>query len=137
MLEKEGQVSIEYLIMVGFVIFLIIGILGVSLFYSGVINDNIRMNYLKNYANKIISSSESVFYAGEPSLATINAYLPPGVEGIGISGKDILVNISTGSGVTRIAFSSNVPINGTLSRNEGVKRIKITARASDVLISEG
>ena len=134
--KKRGQISIEYLIIVGFIIFLIIGILGVSLFYSSLIKDNIRMNYLRSFANKIISSAESVFYAGEPSLITITAYLPSGVQGMYIGGNQILVNISTAGGVTRIFFSSNVPISGSISNSEGVKKIKVLAGKNEVNITE-
>src|SRR3989344_6288143 len=105
--RKRGQISLEYLITVGFIVFLIIGILGVSLFYSSLIKDNIRMNHLRNFANKVISSSESVFYAGEPSLVTITAYLPSGVQEIYIGGNQILVNISMAGGVDRGSFLWN------------------------------
>src|SRR3989344_8886366 len=134
--RKRGQISLEYLITVGFIIFLIIGILGVSLFYSSLIKDNIRMNHLRNFANKIISSAESVFYAGEPSLVTIMAYLPSGVQGIYIGGNQILVNISMAGGVNRVSFSSNAPLNGSVGKSEGVKKIKILARKGDVNITE-
>ncbi|MDO8508744.1 MAG: hypothetical protein Q7S27_03615 [Nanoarchaeota archaeon] len=133
---KRGQISLEYLITVGFIVFLIIGILGVSLFYSSLIKDNIRMNHLRNFANKVISSSESVFYAGEPSLTTITAYLPSGVEGIYIGDKQIYVNISAAGGTNRVSFSSNVPINGSISKTEGVKKIKISATRNYVNVTE-
>ncbi len=134
--RNRGQASIEYLIMIGFVIFLIISILGISLFYSSLISDTVKTNHIRNFANKIISSSERVFYAGEPSLTTIIAYLPAGVEGLGIGGKEILLNFSTSTGITRISFSSNVPLSGMITKSEGVKRIKIEATSTNVVISE-
>ena len=134
--EKEGQISAECLIVVGFIIFIIIGILGVGLFYSNLISDSIKMNHVRNFATKIISSSESVFYSGEPSLATITVYLPSGVEDINIAGKEILFNVSTNTGLTKISFSSNVPLAGVLTKTEGVKRIRIAASAGNVTISE-
>ena len=135
-MKKEGQISAEYLIVVGFIIFIIIGVLGVGLFYSSLISDSIKMNHVRNFATKIISSSESVFYSGEPSLATITAYLPSGIEGIGIVEKEILFNVSTSTGMTRISFSSNVPLRGVLTKSEGVKRIRIVASTGNATISE-
>ena len=137
MIERRGQISIEYLITVAFIIFLIISTLGVSLFYSEQTKERIKFNQLQNFANKIISSSESVFYSGEPSRATIIAYLHSGVEAIEIVENNLVFNISSTGGVSRIAFTSNVPIQGSLSINEGAKKINIVAQTSGVVWSEG
>ena len=134
--EKEGQISAEYLIVVGFIIFILIGILVTSLFYSNLISNNIKISQVGNFANKIISSAEKVFYSGEPSLATITVYLPSGVQGISISGKEIVLNVSTTNGINRISYSSKVPINGVITKTEGVKKIKIVAFAGNVSINE-
>jgi len=143
---KRGQISVEYLIVVGFVVFLVISILGVALFYASGIKDRIRINQLNNFANKIISNAEAVFFAGEPSKVTITAHLPEGVTNIVIqedppaSGQDIILfDIETSSGQSRIAFSSDVPIDDVgsdISNTPGVKRLCITAQQSDVLIVE-
>ncbi len=134
--EKEGQISAEYLILVGFIIFILIGILATSLFYSNLISNDIKISQVKNFATKIISSAEKVFYSGEPSLATITVYLPSGVEGISISGKEIAINVSTSNGINRISYSSNVPISGVIAKSEGVKKIKIVAFAGNISINE-
>jgi len=134
--SMKAQISIEYLIIISFITFLIMSILAVAFFYAGNISDRIKMDQVQSYANKIISSSESVFYAGKPSKVLINAYLPIGVEGIEILNKDIVFNVTTNSGTTRIAFSSKVPLSGTLSNWEGVKAINITAGDDYVTINE-
>ena len=137
MTERRGQISTEYLITVAFIVFLIISTLSVSLFYSDQTRERIRFNQLQNFANKLISGSESVFYSGEPSRATIVAYLPSGVHGIEIIGNELVFNISSYSGTSRIAFTSNVPIQGSISSSEGAKRISIVAQADKVVWSEG
>ena len=140
--EERGQISTEYLIIVGFIMFLIISILGFSLFYSDQIRDRVKLNQLQNFANKLVSSAEQVFYSGEPSKTTITAYLPSGVQSITIppapNNKEIIFSIQTSSGLTIISFSSNVPIgSSSLSNNEGVKRIVVTAGATEVGLAEG
>jgi len=145
---KRGQISIEYLIVVGFVVFLVIGILSVAIFYASGIRDQIRMNQLSNFANKIIFNAESVFFAGEPSKVTITAHLPEGVTKIDIredppgSGEYVIVfNIETNSGLTIRAFSSGVPLDplGTdvISKTPGLKRLQLTASVDKVTIVEG
>lgn len=134
--SKRGQISTEYLIVVGFVVFLVLGILGVAFFYTSVTNDQIKVSQVSNFANKIISSAESVFYAGEPSKLTLTGYLPIGVSNFEIMPNEIVVSISTSSGVTTMSFTSNVPLSGNISSSEGVKRIEVLAQQDEVLISE-
>lgn len=133
---KRGQISTEYLIVIGFVVFLVLGILGVAFFYTSITNDQIKVSQVSNLANKIITSAESVFYAGEPSKLTIIGYLPIGVNSFEIMSKEIVVEIATSSGVTIMSFSSNVPLSGSISSSEGVKRIEVLAQQNEILISE-
>jgi uncharacterized protein (UPF0333 family) len=133
---RKGQISTEYLIVVGFVVFLVLGILGVAFFYTSITNDQIKVSQVSNLANKIVSSAESVFYAGEPSKLTINGYLPVGVNRFDINSNEIVIGISTSSGITVMSFSSNVPLSGSISPTNGVKRIEIIAGQNNVSISE-
>jgi hypothetical protein len=140
-MEKRGQISVEYLIVIGFVVFIVISILGVAFLYAAGIQDRIKTNQLENFANKVISSSESVFFAGEPSRVTITAYLPEGVESVSVvddNGYYLVFNVSTSSGLDVISFSSDVPLDtGTIiSVDDGTKRLLIESRASKVLIGE-
>lgn len=134
--RKKAQVSTEYIIVVGFIIFLIISTLGVAFFYANKITDKIKMDQIENYANKLISSSERVLYAGKPSRTVVNAYLPAGVNGLDIIENSLVFNVSTSTGMTRIAFTSNVVIEGSLSKSEGVKRISIVAEEDKAVLNE-
>jgi uncharacterized protein (UPF0333 family) len=135
-MHKRAQVSTEYLIVIGFVSFLVLAVLGVAFFYTSITNDQIKVSQVSNLANKIISSAESVFYSGEPSKLTLTGYLPIGVRSFEIMSDQIVASISTSSGVTKISFSSNVPLSGNVSINEGVKRISVIAQQDEVSISE-
>ncbi len=134
---KRGQISAEYMIVVSFVAFIVIVMLGIAILYSTNIQETIKGNQIENFANKIISSSENVFYSGEPSRITITAYLPSGVDSINVLSSDLVFNITTKSGNSVRAFESQVPLNGTLSSSEGVKRIQLVAESDGVRIIEG
>jgi len=69
--RKKAQSSMEFLILMGFLTFVIIGILGIGYMYSNTINDRIKAGQIESFANKVTTSSETVFYAGEPSRAII------------------------------------------------------------------
>jgi hypothetical protein len=134
--KKRGQISIEYLVIVSFITFFIIVILGIALLYSSQIRDSVRMSQIEKFSKKIISSAETVFYAGEPSKSTINAYLPEGVTNIQILEKEITLTISLSSGINRISYLSKVPIDGTISTMDGIKKIQVLATSSKSLITE-
>ena len=138
---KRGQISLEYLIVVGFVMFAVIILLGVSLFYASSVQDQIKINQLSTFANKVINSAESVYYAGEPSKVTITAFLPMGVQNFNIISNSLNFSFVTSSGTSVIAFESKVPLldsNFPLSSlNEGTRILTVTADSDSVSISDG
>lgn len=134
--KNRGQVSTEYLIIISFVVFVVLVTMGIAFFYSSEIRDTIKLNQLDSFSQKIASQAESVYYAGEPSKIIVNGYLPSGVNEIRIMGNFIVFNISTSSGENVIAYKSNVNLTGSLSNNEGMKKIYLNATFSSVVISE-
>lgn len=136
MVIPRGQISTEYLIVVMFVMFVVIGMVGAGFFYASQTRDSIKFSQLASFAQTLTDSAASVFYAGEPAQITVTPYLPQGVTSIVINNSEILFTVSTSSGVSRISYSSAVPIEGTLSATEGVKRIRLTALPSGVLIAQ-
>src|SRR3989344_40137 len=137
MQTKRGQLSTEYLVIVGFISFLVIGLLAFSLFYTSSVQDSIRMSNLAQFASKVVVNAESVYYAVEPSRVVVIATLPTGVTSIQVLPNEIVFKIETGSGLSVISYSSNVPLQGSISSHYGVKRITLEAGESSVIIKEG
>ncbi len=133
---KKSQIGIEYLIIVGFVTFAIISILTLAYIYSNQIKDKIKLNQVESFVLQLISSSESVFFAGEPSKTTIKLYLPEGVESITINTDNIIVTTRVNSGNNVRVFDSKVPLSGSVSATEGTKILSLEAKADSVLISQ-
>ena len=138
--NKKAQSSMEFLILMGFLTFIIIAILGIGYYYSGTINDRIKSSQIESFANKVTSTSETVFYAGEPSRATISAHLPDGVEEIEVINNAIVITYYLTSGQNKRSFSSNVPIaeNATsqISSISGIKSMTILANSTHAVISQ-
>ena len=134
MTKKKGQVSFEYIILMGFVTFIITGILGLAFIYSNKAKDKVKVTQMQNCINKIISNAEAVFYAGYPSKTTIQCFMPYNIKNIYIYKNELYVNFTTSSGLNSVSFSSNVPINGTLSGFRGLKKIEIKAYPGNVTI---
>jgi uncharacterized protein (UPF0333 family) len=132
---KRGQISTEYLIVIAFVMFVVISSMGVALYYSMQIKDDIKFSQIEKVADKITSSAETVFYSGKPSKMTLTNYIPEGVNSIKISNKDLTFNVSTSTGENIVSYSSNVFLYGNISNSPGVKRITLIAEQDRVIIS--
>jgi len=132
---KKAQVSFEYIVIMGFVTIVIIMILGISLIYSSGIKDRIKMIQVNNFGNKIVSSAESVFYSGEPSKITIKTYLPENIETIVISNNNIIISLYLSTGFTKIAFQSEVPIEGIITPSYGLKNVEISSDENKININ--
>ncbi len=135
---KKAQVSMEYLIVIGFVTFVILGILGVAFIYTNNSKDKLLITQANNFANKIIATAESVYYAGKPSKATISVYLPDQVTGISIENNELVLNITTSTGKNVIGFPSDVPLSDTssITHIEGIKKLEIRAEEDNVVINQ-
>jgi len=124
---KRGQASVEYVVIVGFVTIIIIGILSVSIIYSSNSQRNVKLTHISNFGNKLIASSEKMFYSGYPSKTTVTTYLPEDVTEINITENMIIVSVKTKDGLTTLGFPSHVNITGSISPSKGVKRIEVVA----------
>jgi hypothetical protein len=131
----KGQSGIEYMIIIGFVTLAITLIIVSAYFYIGLAGDRIKQNQIEVLATKIISSSESVFFAGEPSQATITIYVPSGVVSIELIDYDLIIASQTSAGITKRAFTSRVKLNGNISAVQGSKKLTIKAQENGVNIS--
>lgn len=134
-MKKRGQIGFEYLVIMGFVTFVIVGILSSAFLYSGTIKDQIKINQIENCANKITSSSESIFYAGYPSRATTSCYMPDNILETEILEDTIFITIQTHQGQMKRGYTSNVPISGTISLNHGINKIQIIAEELSIALS--
>lgn len=112
--------------------------MGLAMVYTGSVKDRIKTNQITSFADKIISTSEAVFYKGSPSKATIETYLPENINEISIQENSLVINISTSTGINILSFKSNVPIQltGSINPNQGIKNIIIQANENTITISQ-
>ncbi|RMD45898.1 hypothetical protein D6829_00930 [Candidatus Pacearchaeota archaeon] len=133
---KRGQISFEYMVLIGFITIVIAGLISVAIFYAGNVRTEVSSNQINEFGNKIISTAEYLFYAGEPSMATITVYLPEGVKNVTIIDNSIVVEFYSAYGLTQNVFPSKVNITGTITSDWGLKKLKISATADKVVITQ-
>jgi len=124
---KKAQISFEYLILMSFVTLVISGILGIAVMYTGSIQDRVKINQANKFANKVVSTAEYVYYAGEPSKATITTYLPENINQIDFEENSLIIEMHTSNGERVVAFPANVNMTGSINPQTGVKKLEIVA----------
>ncbi len=135
MKKSFGQVSVEYLIIMGFVAVISVPLI---LFYFKYTSDStfeIASSQIYNVARKIADSAESVYFLGSPSQKTIKVYIPSHVTGASLDNREVLFNISTGTVTSQIIQVSSVDLIGELPITQGSYLITLKARDANVEIS--
>ncbi len=134
-MRQRGQASIEYLIIVGFVTFLVISIFLIAYIYTGNLQNKIKTNQLETFGNKVVTTAETIFYSGEPSKTTLEVYLPAGVTNITISGNNLIITYMAGASRGIRAYESKVNMTGSINPGPGIKKLSLEAKSDHVEIS--
>ncbi len=134
-MKKRGQVSIEYMVVIGFVTLIILSLLLLSRYYSRDIETAINTNQIDKLAKEIVDNAEYIYYFGEPSKTTIKVFIPKEVEQIDVNTNEINFRVATPNGDTDIFYRSAVNLSGTISTAYGFHYLTIEARGGYVWIN--
>jgi uncharacterized protein (UPF0333 family) len=135
-LSRTAQVSMEYMILVGFLLVVTIPLILVyNTQYKGT-NQQIIANQADQLGQKIVDTAESIYYLGQPSKTTIKVYIPQQIEGITLVSNEITFRIlANRGGINEVVKLSSVPINGTISSTPGLHYITVQSVGSYVNLS--
>ena len=134
--KKEAQISIEYLMIIGFVTVITIPLIIIYFSFTQESGDEIKSTQILQIAKKIVDAAESVYYLGEPSQTTLRVNIPNNVIGINLStGKEVVFRIKTKAGEVDIGQSSSVNISGSLPINKSTYKITVKAKSNYVEVS--
>jgi len=134
--KKEAQISIEYMIIIGFATIVTIPLIIIYYNFTQDSSEEINSVQMIQLAKKIVDAAESVYYLGEPSQTTIKVNIPDNVIGINISsGKEIVFKLKTRAGEVDIVQSTSVNISGSLPTNKSFYAITLIARSNFVNVT--
>ena len=131
----KGQISVEYLLIIGFVAVITVPLIILYYTYTSDSSDEIITSQIDQIARKIVDSAESVYFLGSPSQTTVKVYIPNQIKGASLDNKEVLFNVSTRTGVSEIVQVSSVDMIGNLPITQGLYTIIIKARETDVEIT--
>ncbi|PIN78445.1 hypothetical protein COV14_03375 [Candidatus Woesearchaeota archaeon CG10_big_fil_rev_8_21_14_0_10_33_12] len=135
MRNKNAQVSVEYVIIVGFILFITIPLILIFYEHTSSTNDQVITSQVDMIAKKVVDSAESVYYLGEPSKTRIKVYMPTNIENVTIDNYEVVFKVKTKSGVTDISQPSSVNISGFISVTKGIHYISIESKGDYVWVS--
>ncbi len=131
-MKKRGQVSIEFVITVGFA-FLILIPLAVLLYeHSTKTYVEVNNNQAGLIARKITDAANKVYYLGYPSSMTLKLYFPEKVDSVSIAGKELILHSQSND----IVSAANINLTGNFSSSSGIKYIRVSALKDMVNITE-
>ncbi len=82
--NMKAQSAIEYLVMVGIALVIIIPLFLIFSNYVQESSEKVLADKLNVIGNEIINNAKEVYYLGEPSKVTLNIDMPDGVQGMSI-----------------------------------------------------
>lgn len=133
--SERGQISLEYMAVVGIATLVAISLLAISHYYSKETEITINAQQIDRIAKEIVDTAESMYYYGEPSKTTIRAYLPGGIKEITVGPDELSFRVKTQSGETDMFYPSSVNLQGNISTSYGFHYITIEAREGYVWIN--
>jgi hypothetical protein len=115
-------------------------ILGILVWYSQQITERNREDITVANAitavNKIAEASNIVYTQGKPSQITLSVYIPERVESVEFNNTMIVMKVRIGSGISDIIATSKASLQGNISSDSGLKKIKVIAEENYVNITQ-
>lgn len=132
---RLGQVGIEYLILVGFLVAAVIPIIYYATQQSYITKDQLISSQMEKIAQEIENACNLVFSYGNNSKLTLKLYFPDGIKSIKISGKQVEFVYYTSNGEAFVYSYPLVNLSGNISTLPGLHEIKIVNKGNYVEIS--
>ena len=123
----KSQVSVEYMLVMGFAALMTIPLLLIYYTYSADTADSVAISQSMQIARKIVDSSESVYYLGKPSQTTLKVNFPDRIQSANLSNREVWFKVKTQNGLTDVVQVSAVNMSGALSISSGIHVITIKA----------
>lgn len=134
-MNLKSQVSVEYMLIMGFAAVMTVPLLLIYYTYSSDTSDSVATSQALQIARKIVDASESVYYLGKPSQTTLKLSFPDKIKATKMENYEIIFNISTTQGIAEIVQVSAVNISGNLPTSQGIHIITIKAEDGYVKVT--
>src|SRR3989344_5049678 len=133
-INNSGQVSLEYLTIVAFMLF---AVAILSIYSFSYLGQAIAIQKTQNATERISIAANSVAALGSGNTSLIQVELPSGVQTAGIIGKQITIKIQTGAGINSVASYTEAYLTpSSFSVEPGFHTLSIEMVDSNVVVTE-
>ena len=133
---KRAQISMEYLMIVGFALAMTIPLLLIFNDQSRDINNELASAQAEKAADELIIVIDSVYYLGPPSSRTIKVYFPENILDVQVYNHSFAFNVEASYGDYEIVRWTSADLDGSLRSYPGLHVITITAHPDNISISD-
>jgi hypothetical protein len=114
----KAQASVEILILVGISLFLLLPVVLYAYGRANTSGEDLSVQKAEFAANRLASLADSVGYLGGGAAVVDEIEIPPFVKSVGVSGKDIIIEMNAASGRKQIVSGTAFRLvdGGSLSR---------------------
>lgn len=128
--NKTSQVSIEYLMVAGVILVVMIPIFYYSVSES---SSQIRMNQAEDAVNSLAKAADSVYALGPGSREYVTITIPSGVTGSYINGSEIALMMQTGGANADILVNAQATMIGNIPLDIGTHQVPVEMLDSGVV----
>ena len=90
-MQEKGQVSMEYALVIGFSLLILIPTIIIAQNYSSSYQDNIAVHEAQRAVDFMATYADTVYLEGSPARRTIRVNLPGHIENISTIGRSIII----------------------------------------------
>lgn len=125
---KRGQVTTEYVIIVGFMLVILLVLWAQTTFTISSTTADLRVAYAKHAVTKIAEAADAVYVQGPPAKFSIYVTIPDSVAYSNVTGHEVSISVFTYGGVTDVYAETLGNVTGCLRSNvPGTHRISVEA----------
>lgn len=132
----KGQVSMEYLLVIGFALLMVIPIVIIFFMQSETIKDSVNLNQARTVAREIADNVKTVATLGSPAMTTIKVTMPDNIKAITIGQREIVITIETSGGTSDIFELLPANVTGTIRAESGIHILRIEVTPTNISITE-
>lgn len=132
----RAQISLEFLIVVGFAFLMTIPL--IILFYqqSESLNTDITASQMDKVASEIRDAADEVYYLGSPSKKTVALYFPEGIQSISFTNNKMIFLVDAPGDDYQLVKWTAANLTGSIQTHKGIHHVTAESFDSYVQITD-
>ncbi len=139
-MHRRAQASLEYMLIVGFTLLILVPAVYLFYSYSSESNEQVADVQAAGIGNGIIENAAFVYFSGEGSKITLDVNIPSKISEIYIlDNRELVINMTSGNSYSELVFFSYlVPLSVTgcggekcclIKKDSGKTKLELQSRA--------